>query len=159
MSPNNAPQNQAKDIQATSQEATPEPQASPLKATDKASPSILRKCWSKRRALPRFIRWKFPSIIEYISGVLAEVRVPIVLWVFFVFLHKPIEEFAVKLLVAPVLAHFDTGTLSSLLGIGLALALMAYAFLLGRRRYIVGGKVVLSAFFILLGYGCYPSRL
>ena len=155
MSPNNAPQNQATDSQATSQEATPEPQASPLKATDKASPSILRKCWSKRRALPRFIRWKFPSIIEYISGVLAEVRVPIVLWVFFVFLHKPIEEFAVKLLVAPVLAHFDTGTLSSLLGIGLALALMAYAFLLGRRRYIVGGKVVLSAFFILLGYGCY----
>ena len=155
MSPNEETQNQATDSPNPSQEAAPEPQVSPLKATDKASPSLLRRCWSKRRALPKFIRWKSPSIIEYISGVLAEVRVPIVLGLLYFFLHQPIEQLGVKLLVAPVLAHFDTGALSSLLGIGLALALMAYAFLLGRRRYIVGGKVVLSAFFILLGYGCY----
>lgn len=155
MSPNKETQNQATDSPNPSQEAAPEPQVSPLKATDKASPSLLRRCWSKRRALPKFIRWKSPSIIEYISGVLAEVRVPIVLGLLYFFLHQPIEQLGVKLLVAPVLAHFDTGALSSLLGIGLALALMAYAFLLGRRRYIVGGKVVLSAFFILLGYGYY----
>ena len=155
MSPNNAPQNQNAGSPNPSQEATSEPQASRLKEAYKAASSLLRKCWSKRRALPRFIRWKFPCIIEYISGVLAEVRVPIVLGLLYFFLHQPIEQLGVKLLVAPVLAHFDTGTLSSLLGMGLALALMAYAFLLGRRRYIVGGKVVLSAFFILLGYGYY----
>lgn len=155
MSTNEETQNQTTDSQATNQEATSEPKASCLKEAYKAASSLLRKCWSKRRALPRFIRWKFPSIVEYIFGILAESRVPIVLWVFFVFLHKPIEEFAVKLLVAPLLAHFDTGTLSSLLGIGLALALVAYTFLLGRRRYIVGGKVVLSAALILLGYGDY----
>lgn len=155
MSPNNAPQNQDAGSPNPSQEATSEPQASRLKKAYKATSSLLRRCWSKRRALPRFIRWKFPSIIEYISGVLAEVRVPIVLGLLYFFLHQPIEQLGVKLLVAPVLAHFDTGTLSSLLGIGLALALMAYAFLLARRRYIVGGKVVLSAFFILLGYGYY----
>lgn len=155
MSPNNAPQKQDAGSPNPSQEAAPEPKASRLKKTGKAIGCLLRKCWGKRQALPRFIRWKSPSIIKYTSGVLAEVRLPIILGVFFVFLNKPIEEFAVKLLVAPLLAHFDTGTLSSLLGIGLALALMAYAFLLGRRRYIVGGKVVLSAFFILLGYGYY----
>nr|WP_311447263.1 P-loop NTPase fold protein [uncultured Porphyromonas sp.] len=170
MSPNNEPQNQNASSPNPSQEATPElqapslqevhkatsePQASPLKTTCKASPSLLRKCWSKRRALPRFIRWKFPSIIEYISGVLAEVRVPIVLGLLYFFLHQPIEQLGVKLLVAPVLAHFNTGWLSSLVALGLALALVAYTFLLGRRRYIVGGKVVLSAFFILLGYRYY----
>lgn len=170
MSPNNEPKNQDTGSPNPSQEATPEPQApslqevhkatsepqaSPLKTTCKASPSLLRKCWSKRRALPRFIRWKFPSIIEYISGVLAEVRVPIVLGLLYFFLHQPIEQLGVKLLVAPVLAHFNTGWLSSLVALGLALALVAYTFLLGRRRYIVGGKVVLSAFFILLGYRYY----
>ena len=170
MSPNDAPQNQDAGNPNPSQEPAPEPkasrlkeaykaasepQASPLKTTCKASPSLLRKCWSKRRALPRFIRWKFPSIIEYISGVLAEVRVPIVLGLLYFFLHQPIEQLGVKLLVAPVLAHFNTGWLSSLVALGLALALVAYTFLLGRRRYIVGGKVVLSAFFILLGYRYY----
>lgn len=155
MSPNNAPQNQDAGSPNPSQEPALEPYIARLKKTGKASPSLLRRFWGQLRACPRFIRWRFPSIVEYTSGVLAEVRVPIVLGVFFVFLHKPIEEFAIKLLVAPLLAHFDTGTLSSLLGIGLALALVAYAFLLGRRRYIVGGKVMLSAFFILLGYGYY----
>lgn len=170
MSPNEETQNQdagnpnpsqeaAPEPQAPSSQevhkAAPEPQASPLEATGKASPSLLRRCWGQLTAGLSTMRWESTDILEDISGILAEVRVPIVLWVFFVFLHKPIEEFAVKLLVAPVLAHFDTGTLSSLLGIGLALALMAYAFLLARRRYIVGGKVVLSAFFILLGYGYY----
>ena len=128
-------------------EATSEPQASPLEATGKAISSRLSKCWSKLRELLGFIRRKFRS--------LAESRVPIVLWVLFVFLHKPIEEFAVERLVAPLLAHFNTGWLSSLIALGLALAFVRYAFLLGRRRYIVGGKVVLSAGLILLGYGYY----
>ena len=155
MSLNNEHQKQDAGSPNPSQEATSEPQASRLKKAYKATSSLLRKCWSKLRALPRFIRWKFPSIVEYIFGILAESRVPIVLWVFFVFLHKPIEEFAVKRLVAPLLAHFNTGWLSSLIALGLALALVAYTFLLGRRRYIVGGKVVLSAGLILLGYGYY----
>ena len=86
---------------------------------------------------------------------LAEMRVPIILGLLCLFLYQPIEELAIKLLVAPVLAHFNTGWLSSLVALGLALALVAYTFLLGRRRYIVGGKVVLSAFFILLGYVYY----
>ena len=142
-----------------SQEATSEPQASRLKKAYKATSSLLRKCWSKFRAFLSIIRaglsiicWEATNILEYIFGVLAEVRVPIVLWVLFVFLHKPIEDLAVKHLVTPFLAHFDTGTLSSLLGLGLALALAAYTFLLGRRRYIVGDKVILSAFFILPAY-------
>ena len=170
MSPNKAPQNQNASSPIPSQEpgpkpkvpslqeayrATSEPKTSCLKEAYKAASSLLRKCWSKRRALPRFIRWKFPSIVECIFGILAESRVPIVLWVLFVFLHKPIEEFAVELLVTPVLAHFNTGWLSSLVALGLALAFVRYTFLLGRRRYIVGGKVVLSAFFILLGYRYY----
>lgn len=90
--------------------------------------------------------------LDSFLGWLAEVRVPIILGLLCFFLYRPIEQLAVKLLIAPVLAHFNTGWLSSLVWIGLALALVAYAFLLGRRRYIVGGKVVLSAFFILLGY-------
>lgn len=170
MSPNEETQNQdagnpnpsqeaAPEPQAPSSQevhkAAPEPQASPLEATGKASPSLLRRCWGQLTAGLSTMRWESTDILEDISGVLAEVRLPIVLGVFFIFLHKPIEEFAVKLLVAPLLAHFDTGTLSSLLGIGLALALVAYTFLLGRRRYIVGGKVVLSAGLILLGYGYY----
>lgn len=155
MSTNEETQNQATDSQATSQEATPEPKASRLKEAYKATSSLLRRCWSKRRALPRFIRWKLPSMVEYASDVLAEVRVPIALGVFFVFLHKPIEEFAVKRLVAPLLAHFDTGMLSSLLGIGLAIILVLRLIQLARRRYIVGGKVVLSAFLIFFGYWYY----
>ena len=155
MSTNNAPQNQDTGSPNPSQEAAPEPKASRLKKAYKATSSLLRKCWSKRRALPRLIRWKFPSMVEYILGWLAEVRVPIILGLLFLFLHQPIEELAIKLLVAPVLAHFNTGWLSSLVALGLALALVAYTFLLGRRRYIVGGKVVLSAFFILLGYRYY----
>lgn len=152
MSPNNAPQNQDASNSSLSQEATSEPKASCLKEAYKAASKLLRKCWSKRRALPRFIRWKSPNIIEYISGVLAEVRVPIVLGVFFIFLHKPIEEFEVKRLVAPLLAHFDTGWLSSLLALGLALILFLRFIQLRKRRYIVGGKVVLSAGLILTAY-------
>ena len=155
MSPNDETQNQDVGSPNPSQEAAPEPQASRLKEAYKAASKLFRKCWSKRRALPRFIRWKSPNIIEYISGVLAEVRVPIVLGVFFIFLHKPIEEFAVKRLVAPLLAHFDTGWLSSLLALGLALILFLRFIQLRKRRYIVGGKGVLSAILILLGYGYY----
>lgn len=125
MSPNNAPQNQ----DTGSKTATTQPKES-LKSI----------C---QRSLDSLFDW------------LAEVRIPIVLWVLFVFLHKPIEEFAVERLVAPVLAYFNTEWRSSLIALGLVLALVAYAFLLGWRRYIVGGKVVLSAFFILLGYGYY----
>ena len=154
MSPNNETQNQDAGNPNPSQEPAPEPKASRLKEAYKAASDLLRKCWSKRRALPRFIRWKFPSIVEYIFGILAESRVPIVLWVFFVFLHKPIEEFAVERLVAPVLAHFNTEWPSSLIALGLALILVLRLIQLGRRRYIVGGKVVLSAFLVLLGY-CY----
>ena len=152
MSPNEETQNQDAGNSSPSQETTSEPQASRLKEAYKAASKLFRKCWSKRRALPRFIRWKSPNIIEYISGVLAEVRVPIVLGVFFIFLHKPIEEFAVKRLVAPLLAHFDTGWLSSLLALGLALILFLRFIQLRKRRYIVGGKVVLSAGLILTAY-------
>ena len=170
MNPNNAPQNQDTGSPIPSQEpapepkasrlkeaykATSEPQASPLEATGKASPSLLRRYWDKLRASLSIICWEATNILEYLFGVLAEVRVPIVLGLLFLFLHQLIEQLAVKLLIAPVLAHFNAGWLSSLVWIGLALALGAYAFLLGRRRYIVGGKVVLSAFFILLGYGYY----
>lgn len=236
MSPNNAPQNQDAGRPNPSQEATSEPKASRLKKAYKAISSLLRKCWSELRALPRFICWKFPSMVEYIHclvgrlccpivasilifwfhslleklfvlllyiailcyirkeaassllrkcwsklrafhsilrwevanileylfGVLAEVRVPIILGLLYVFLHQPIEQLAVKRLITPVLAHFDTGTLSSLPEIGLALALVAYTFLLGLRRYILGGKWALTAFMVLLGYyyyRCTPQGL
>lgn len=86
---------------------------------------------------------------------LAEIRVPIILGLLSLFLYQPIEELAIKLLVAPLLAHFNTGWLSSLITLGLALILLLRFIQLGRRRYIVGVKVVLSAFFILLGYGYY----
>ena len=152
MSLNNEHQKQDAGSPNPSQEATSEPQASRLKKAYKATSSLLRKCWSKRRALPRFIRWEFPSMVEYTFGILAESRVPIVLGIFFVFLHKPIEEFAVKRLVAPLLAHFNTGWLSSLIALGLALILLLRFIQLGRKRYIVGGKVVLSAGLILTAY-------
>lgn len=167
MSPNEETKNQDAGSPTPSQEAAPEPQvpslqeacgatsepkASCLKEAYKAASDLLRKCWGKHRALPRFIRWKFPSIVEYIFGILAESRVPIVLWVFFVFLHKPIEEFAVERLVAPVLAHFNTKWPSSLIALGLALILLLRFIQLGRRRYIVGSKVVLSAALILTVY-------
>ena len=122
MSPNNAPQNQ----DAGSPTATTQPKES-LKSICQRS-------------------------LDSLPGWLAEGRVPIILGLLCFFLYRPIEQLAIKLLVAPVLSDFNTGWLSSLVWIGLALALVAYAFLLGRRRYIVGGKVVLSAFFILLGY-------
>lgn len=159
MSPNEETQNQDAGNSSPSQEttsepkvpslqeayrATSEPKPSRLKKAGKAISSRLSKCWSKLRELLGFIRRKFRS--------LAESRVPIVLWVLFVFLHKPIEEFAVERLVAPLLAHFNTGWLSSLIALGLALAFVRYAFLLGRRRYIVGSKVALSAALILTVY-------
>ena len=177
MSPNNAPQNQDAGSPNPSQEATPEPkvpslqeghkaapepQASPLEATGKASPSLLRRYWDKLRASLSIIYWEATNILEYLFGVLAEVRVPIVLGLLFLFLHQLIEQLAVKLLIAPVLAHFNAGWLSSLVWIGLALALVAYAFLLGRRRYVVGRKWVLTALMVLLGYyyyRCTPQGL
>lgn len=155
MSPNDETQNQDAGSPNSSQEAANKPQASRLKKAYKAASSLLRRCWSKRRALPRFIRWKFPSMVEYILGWLAEVRVPIILGLLYFFLHQPIEQLAIKLLVAPVLAHFNTGWPSSLVALVLALILLLRFIQLGRRRYIVGGKVMLSAFFILLGYGYY----
>lgn len=86
---------------------------------------------------------------------LAEMRVPIILGLLCLFLYQPIEELAIKRLIAPVLAHFNTGWLSSFVALVLALILVLRLIQLARRRYIVGGKVVLSAFFILLGYGYY----
>lgn len=155
MSPKTETQNQATDSQATSQEPANKPYIARLKKTGKAIGCLLRKCWSKGRAYPSTKRWESTDTLEYIFDVLAEVRVPIVLGVLFVFLHKPIEEFAVKRLVAPILAHFDTRWPSSLIALGLALILFLRFSQLVRRRYIVEGKVVLSAFFILLGYGYY----
>lgn len=155
MSPNNAPQNQNAGNSSQSQEPANKPYIACLKKIGKAISSLLRKCWSKRRALPRLIRWKLRRMAEYVLSWLAEVRVPIVLGVLFVFLHKPIEEFVVERLVAPILAHFDTRWPSSLVALALAVILALRWIQLCRRRYIVGGKVVLSAFFILLGYGYY----
>ena len=86
---------------------------------------------------------------------LAEMRAPIILGLLCLFLYQPIEELAIKRLIAPVLAHFNTGWLSSFVALVLALILVLRLIQLARRRYIVGGKVVLSAFFILLGYGYY----
>ena len=143
----------------------------------RATYSRLRKCWSKCRALSRFIRWKLCRMVEYIRTWiarvlkcvrnwaikvleqvfcrLAEVRVPIILGLLCLFLYQPIEELAIKRLVAPVLAHFNTGWLSSIVALVLAVILALRLIQLVLRRYIVGGKVVLSAFFILLGYGYY----
>ena len=140
----------------------------------RATYSRLRKCWSKCRALSRFIRWKLCRMVEYIRTWiarvlkcvrnwaikvleqvfcrLAEVRVPIILGLLCLFLYQPIEELAIKRLVAPVLAHFNTGWLSSIVALGLAVILALRWIQLALRRYIVGGKVVLSAFFILPAY-------
>lgn len=90
--------------------------------------------------------------LDRLPGWLAEGRIPIVLGLLCFFLYRPIEQLAIKLLVAPVLAHFNTGWPSSFVALVLALILLLHFIQLGRRRYIVGGKVVLSAFFILLGY-------
>lgn len=143
----------------------------------RATYSRLHKCWSKCRALSRFIRWKLCRMVEYIRTWiarvlkcvrnwaikvleqvfcrLAEVRVPIILGLLCLFLYQPIEELAIKRLVAPVLAHFNTGWLSSIVALVLAVILALRFIQLALRRYIVGGKVVLSAFFILLGYRYY----
>nr|WP_314594286.1 P-loop NTPase fold protein [uncultured Porphyromonas sp.] len=155
MSLNEETQNQNAGSPSPSQEPANKPYIARLKKTGKAIGCLLRKCWSKGRAYPSTKRWESTDTLEYIFDVLAEVRVPIVLGVLFVFLHKPIEEFAVKRLVAPILAHFDTRWPSSLIALGLALILFLRFSQLVRRRYIVEGKVVLSAFFILLGYGYY----
>ena len=184
MSLNEETQNQATDSPNPSQEpalepqvpssqeghkAAPEPQASPLEATGKASPSLLCKCWGKLRAFLCLVRallsiicWEVANIFECLFGVLAEVRVPIVLWVFFIFLHKPIEEFAVERLVTPLLAHFDTGVVPSYTIQVLALCFAVYAFRLCSRRYVVRGKWVLTALMVLLGYyyyRCTPQGL
>lgn len=162
MSPNNEPQNQDASSPNPSQEATPEPQASRLKEAYKAASNLFRKCWSKLqaflclvRALLSIICWEVANIFEYLFGVLAEVRVPIVLGVFFVFFHKPIEKFAIERLVTPLLAHFDTGVVPSYTILVLALCFAVYAFLLCSRRYVVRGKWVLTALMVLLGYYYY----
>ena len=83
---------------------------------------------------------------------LAEMRVPIILGLLCLFLYQPIEELAIKRLIAPVLAHFNTGWLSSIVALVLAVILVLRLIQLGRRRYIVGGKFVLSAGLILPAY-------
>ncbi len=93
--------------------------------------------------------------LDSLLSWLAEVRVPIVLWVLFIFLHKPIEQLAIKRLVTPVLAHFDTGLIPSSTMLVLALCFAFYAFLLYSRRYVVRDKWVLTALLILFGYRYY----
>nr|WP_314651635.1 P-loop NTPase fold protein [uncultured Porphyromonas sp.] len=83
---------------------------------------------------------------------LAEMRVPIILGLLCLFLYQPIEELAIKRLIAPVLAHFNTGWLSSIVALVLAVILALRLIQLVRRRYIVGGKFVLSAGLILPAY-------
>lgn len=122
MSPNNAPQNQ----DAGSKTATTQPKES-LKSI----------C---QRSLDSLFDW------------LAEMRVPIILGLLCLFLYQPIEELAIKRLIAPVLAHFNTGWLSSFVALVLAVLLVLRLIQLARRRYIVGGKVVLSAGLILPAY-------
>ena len=122
MSPNDAPQNQ-----------------------DAGSPTATTQY---KKSLKSICQHSLDSLL----GWLAEGRVPIILGLLCFFLYWPIEQLAIKLLVVPVLAHFNTGWPSSLIALGLALILLLRLIQLSRRRYIVGGKVVLSAFFILLGY-------
>lgn len=122
MSPNNAPQNQ----DAGSKTATTQPKES-LKSI----------C---QRSLDSLLDW------------LAEMRVPIILGLLCLFLYQPIEELAIKRLIAPVLAHFNTGWLSSFVALVLAVILVLRFIQLGRRRYIVGSKVALSAALILTVY-------
>lgn len=125
MSPNNAPQNQ-----------------------DAGSPTDTTQ---PKESLKSICQRRLDSLFDW----LAEMRVPIILGLLCLFLYQPIEELAIKRLIAPVLAHFNTGWLSSFVALVLALILVLRLIQLARRRYIVGGKVVLSAFFILLGYGYY----
>ena len=135
----------------------------------RATYSRLRKCWSKLRAflgivraLPSIIWWETTNILEYIFRVLAEVRVPIVLGLLYVFLHQPIEQLAVKLLIAPHLAHFDTGIMPSSTMLGLALCFTLYAGLLCHKRYVVRHEWVLTALLVLRGYyyyRCTPQGL
>ena len=125
MSTNNAPQNQ-----------------------DTGSPTDTTQ---PKESLKSICQRRLDSLFDW----LAEMRVPIILGLLCLFLYQPIEELAIKRLIAPVLAHFNTGWLSSFVALVLALILVLRLIQLARRRYIVGGKVVLSAFFILLGYGYY----
>lgn len=169
MSPNNAPQNQGAGSPNPSQEAAPEPQVSRLKKAYKATSSLLRRCWSKLRAFLCLLRaflsilwWEATNILEYIFRVLAEVRVPIILGLLYCFLHQPIEQLSVKLLIAPLLAHFDTGIVPSYTMLVLALCFILYTFLLWHRRYVVRRKWVLTALMVLLGYyyyRCTPQGL
>nr|WP_314661054.1 P-loop NTPase fold protein [uncultured Porphyromonas sp.] len=140
-----APEGQSQDVSSPSpsQEATPEPQnqdAGSKTATTQPKESLKSIC---QRSLDSLFDW------------LAEVRVPFILGLLFLFLHQPIEQLAIERLVTPLLAHFDTGWLSSLIALGLALILFLRFIQLGWRHYIVGGKVVLSACLVLLGYRYY----
>ncbi|WP_455110798.1 P-loop NTPase fold protein [Porphyromonas sp.] len=177
MSPNEETQNQDAGSPSPSQEpapepqapssqkvhkAAPEPQASRLDATGKASPSLLRRCWGQLRAGLSIICWEATNILEYLFGVLAEAPVSIILGLLCFFLYRPIEQLAVKLLVAPLLAHFDTGVVPSYTMLVLALCFAFYAVPLCRRRYVIGGKWVLTALMVLLGYyyyRCTPQGL
>ena len=161
MSPNNAPQNQNAGSQDTSQKPAPEPKASRLKEAYKAASKLFRKCWSKLRAFLGIVRallsilwWEATNILKYLFGVLAEARVPIIFGLFGLFLHQPIEQLAVKRLVAPLLAHFDTGVVPSYTMLVLALCFALYTLLLWSRLYVVGRKWLLTALLVLLGY-CY----
>nr|WP_314651626.1 P-loop NTPase fold protein [uncultured Porphyromonas sp.] len=90
--------------------------------------------------------------LDGLLGWLAEVRVPFILGLLFLFLHQPIEQLAIERLVTPLLAHFNTGWLSSLIALGLALILLLRLIQLESRHYIVGNKIGLSAALILTAY-------
>ena len=122
MSPNNAPQNQ-----------------------DAGSPTDTTQ---PKESLKSICQRRLDSLFDW----LAEMRVPIILGLLCLFLYQPIEELAIKRLIAPVLAHFNTGWLSSFVALVLALILVLRLIQLARRRYIVGSKVVLSAALILTVY-------
>lgn len=121
-------------------EETQNQDASSKTATDQHKESLKSIC---QRSLDSLFDW------------LAEMRVPIILGLLCLFLYQPIEELAIKLLVTPVLAHFNTGWLSSLIALGLALILLLRLIQLESRRYIIGNKFGLSAGLIFLGYWYY----
>ena len=152
MSPNKAPQNQNASSPIPSQEPGPKPKVPSLQEAYKAASSLLRKCWSKRRALPRFIRWKLPSMVEYILGWLAKVRRPIIVAIFFFWFHKPLEDLAGTLLITPILAQFRTGWISNILLASVILILLGRFYQLWRRHYVISGAIALGASLTLIGY-------
>ena len=159
MSPNEETQNQDAGSTSTGQKATSEPQnqdaSSPTSPSQEAAPEPPKQNAGSPTATTQ-PKESLKSIcqrsLDSLLGWLAKVCVPIILGLLFLFLYQPIEELAIKLLVAPVLAHFNTGWLSSLVALGLALILLLRLIQLGWRHYIVGNRFGLSTALILTVY-------